>query len=103
MAESDLEAFDVILGGDGREGVARFRERHLEISAVLMDLTMPNLGGVEAFREMRGLDQAVPVLLMSGYSEQDAVTRFAGKGLAGFVQKPFSLELLRERLFGILR
>jgi CheY-like chemotaxis protein/two-component sensor histidine kinase len=95
--------FDVIVANDGREGVARFRERHAEISVVLMDLTMPNMDGVDAFREIRALDEHVPVLLMSGYNEQDAVTRFAGKGLAGFVQKPFTVEMLRERLLSVLR
>ncbi len=95
--------FDVILASDGREGVARFRERHAEISVVLMDLTMPAMDGVDAFREIRSLDDSVPVLLMSGYNEQDAVTRFSGKGLAGFVQKPFTVEMLRERLLSVLR
>jgi PAS domain S-box-containing protein len=95
--------FDVILASDGREGVERFRERHQEISVVLMDLTMPTLDGVDAFREIRALNDSVPVLLMSGYNEQDAVTRFAGKGLAGFVQKPFTVEMLRERLLSVLR
>src|SRR5450755_503409 len=95
--------FDVILANDGREGVARFREHRAEVVAVLMDLTMPAMDGVEAFREIRALDDRVPVLLMSGYNEQDAVTRFAGKGLAGFVQKPFTVEMLRERLLSVLR
>ncbi|MEP7052404.1 MAG: hypothetical protein ABJB12_18700 [Pseudomonadota bacterium] len=40
---------------------------------------------------------------MSGYSEQDAVMRFADRGLAGFVQKPFTVEMLRERLMSVLR
>jgi two-component system cell cycle sensor histidine kinase/response regulator CckA len=95
--------FDVILANDGREGVARFRQHRAEIVAILMDLTMPAMDGVDAFREIRKLDEQVPVLLMSGYNEQDAVMRFAGKGLAGFVQKPFTVEILRERLLGVLR
>jgi len=95
--------FDVILANDGREGVARFSERRAEIVAVLMDLTMPQMDGVDAFREIRSLDETMPVLLMSGYNEQDAVMRFAGKGLAGFVQKPFTVEMLRERLMSVLR
>ncbi|HEX3777296.1 MAG TPA: response regulator, partial [Polyangiaceae bacterium] len=60
------------------------------------------MDGVDAFREIRALNAQVPVLLMSGYNEQDAVTRFAGRGLAGFVQKPFTVEMLRERLLGVL-
>jgi len=58
---------------------------------------------VDAFREIRTLDEEIPVLLMSGYNEQDAVMRFAGKGLAGFLQKPFTVEMLRERLMSVLR
>ncbi|MEO7036097.1 MAG: response regulator [Polyangiaceae bacterium] len=95
--------FDVILANDGRDGVARFSERRGEIVAILMDLTMPAMDGVDAFREIRNLDSEIPVLLMSGYNEQDAVMRFAGKGLAGFVQKPFTVEVLRERLMSVLR
>jgi two-component system cell cycle sensor histidine kinase/response regulator CckA len=95
--------FDVVLANDGHEGVTRFKERSPEIVAVLMDLTMPQMDGVDAFREIRGVDENVPVLLMSGYNEQDAVMRFAGKGLAGFVQKPFTVEILRERLLSVLR
>jgi len=95
--------FDVIVASDGREGVARFSERRQEIVAILMDLTMPKMDGVDAFREIRALDERIPVLLMSGYNEQDAVMRFAGKGLAGFLQKPFTVEMLRERLMSVLR
>ena len=95
--------FDVVLANDGREGVTRFKERTPEIVAVLMDLTMPQMDGVDAFREIRNVDENVPVLLMSGYNEQDAVMRFAGKGLAGFLQKPFTVEMLRERLMSVLR
>ncbi|HEY1536672.1 MAG TPA: response regulator, partial [Polyangiaceae bacterium] len=95
--------FDVILANDGREGVACFREHGPKIVAILMDLTMPAMDGVDAFREIRSLDENVPVLLMSGYNEQDAVMRFAGRGLSGFVQKPFTVEMLRERLLRVLR
>ena len=96
--------FDVILANDGREGVSVLpRTPRPKIVAILMDLTMPAMDGVDAFREIRSLDETVPVLLMSGYNEQDAVMRFAGRGLSGFVQKPFTVEMLRERLLRVLR
>jgi len=94
--------FDVITASDGREGLALFHEHHEVIVAVLMDLTMPAMDGVEALREIRALNARVPVVLMSGYNEQDAVDRFAGSGLSGFLQKPFTVEMLRDRLLGVL-
>ena len=50
--------------------------------------------GVEAFSEMRRINPGVPTLLCSGYNEQTAVNRFAGKGLAGFIRKPYTCSVL---------
>ena len=86
---------------NGIEAIEMFKK--MDPDVVTMDLTMPQMDGVDAFREIRALDERIPVLLMSGYNEQDAVMRFAGKGLAGFLQKPFSVEMLRERLMSVLR
>jgi CheY-like chemotaxis protein len=63
-----------------------------------MDLTMPHMGGEEAFREMRQADPEVKVIITSGYNEQEITTLFAGKGLSGFFQKPFSFSALQKAL-----
>jgi PAS domain S-box-containing protein len=94
--------FKVVSAADGIEGLSRFRSHENEVRAVLLDLTMPGLDGEAVFRELRALRHDLPVLLMSGYNEQDAVSRFAGKGLAGFLQKPFTVDQLLEKLRGIL-
>ena len=94
--------FSVLTAANGREGVERFRAAADEIRAVLLDLTMPHLDGEGTFRELRRLRPEVRVLLMSGYDEQEAVHRFVDQGLAGFVQKPFRVEILRQRLKEIL-
>jgi PAS domain S-box-containing protein len=90
--------FEVACAADGREALQLFVERPGEFRAVLMDLTMPNMNGVETFRELRRVDPKVRVVLTSGYNEQDAVHDFTGKGLAAFVQKPFQLEDLRQAI-----
>jgi CheY-like chemotaxis protein len=54
-----------------------------------MDLTMPHMDGRQAFLRMRDMDPTVPVVLTSGYSEQDVLADFLGKGLAGFLAKPY--------------
>jgi PAS domain S-box-containing protein len=98
----EILGFRVLLANDGREGLETYREHRVEITGVLMDLTMPHLDGEETYRELRAIDPAVRVLLMSGYNEQEAVARFVGKGLAGFIQKPFSIEDLKASLRTIL-
>ena len=100
MAARMLESlgFRVLLAGDGREALTLYAEKRAEIIGVLMDLTMPHLDGEETFRELRRIDPEVRVLLMSGYNEQDAIARFVGKGLAGFIQKPFNMEELKRSL-----
>ncbi|MBW2293238.1 MAG: PAS domain S-box protein [Deltaproteobacteria bacterium] len=94
--------FDVLDASDGREALRMFREHAQEIACVLLDLTMPQMDGEEAFREIRNIDPNVPIVLCSGYSEQEATQRFADKGLAGFIQKPFSMAALREKLTKVL-
>ena len=94
--------FQVLEASDGEEAVSLFQQRHGEIRLVLMDLTMPKMDGREAFLRMRDLDPAVPVVLTSGFSENDAVSDFAGRGLAGFLPKPYQRkqfeQILRQAL-----
>lgn len=94
--------FKTILAQDGRDALEKYKNNQAEICLVLMDLTMPHMDGEQAFRELRKLKADVKVLLMSGFNEQDAINRFTGKGLSGFVQKPFKRDELQEKLRGIL-
>jgi CheY-like chemotaxis protein len=94
--------FGVITAADGEEGLAKFRESP-DICLVLLDLTMPRMSGDDVFRELRKIKPAVRVLLSSGYNEQDTTSRFAGKGLAGFIQKPYGAEQLVEAVRQVLQ
>ncbi len=88
--------FEVDMVADGREAVARFALDPSRYTLVVLDLTMPHLNGEETYRQMRHIRPGVRVVLMSGFNEQDATTGFTGKGLAGYVQKPFSSERFAE-------
>jgi CheY-like chemotaxis protein len=81
--------FQVVEASDGEEAVAIFQRRPGEFAMVLMDLTMPRMDGREAFLRMREIDPKVPVVLTSGFSENDVLIDFAGRGLAGFLPKPY--------------
>jgi CheY-like chemotaxis protein len=92
VAQSILKrfGFEVELVSNGIEGLNTFRDDPQRYRLVIMDLTMPGMSGEELFREMRALRPDVRVILISGYNEQEATNLFVGKGLAGFLQKPFT-------------
>ena len=94
--------FTVLTAADGYEGLQVLRQHVEKIVAVLLDLTMPGMDGEETFRQMRHLRADVPVILSSGYDEQDVASRFAGKGLAGFIQKPYQPTELIAKLRSVL-
>ena len=104
VAKMMLEAFgfDVLTADDGAEAVAVYREHADEIRAVLLDMTMPRLSGEQAFTELRRVRPDVCVVLSSGYNEQEATEQFAGKGLAGFIQKPYQAAALIQKLREVL-
>ncbi len=73
-----------------------YQQQYQEILFVLMDLTMPHMDGEQAFRGMRRINDEVKVILSSGYNEQEVTQKFAGKGLSGFLKKPYQLSVLQE-------
>ena len=95
--------FETVLADNGRTGVERFRAEPGQIALVVLDLTMPHMDGEEAFKAIVETRPDARVLLMSGFNEQEAIARFTGKGLAGFIQKPFTLPALREKLQEIFK
>jgi PAS domain S-box-containing protein len=81
--------FTVLEAKDGHEALSHLNEHQDEIRLVLLDVTMPRMGGEETYRRIRQITKDIPVILSSGYNEQDATGHFNGKGLSGFIQKPY--------------
>jgi PAS domain S-box-containing protein len=97
-----LMNLDPVLAVDGRDAVALFSAKPARYDLVLLDLTMPEMDGEQTFAELRRLRPDVRVVLMSGYNAQEALGRFNGKGLASFLQKPFTIADLGAVLRGVL-
>jgi two-component system cell cycle sensor histidine kinase/response regulator CckA len=91
-----------VLAADGDEAVGFFAAEPDRFALVLVDLTMPRLSGEETFRQIRDIRPDAQVILMSGCREDEARGRFAGKGLVGFLEKPFSTQSLREAIERVL-
>jgi PAS domain S-box-containing protein len=94
--------FDVLALATGRDAIREFRERAEQVRAVVLDVTMPDLGGDQVLRELRLRRADVPVLLCSGYSQEEMGDRFAASDLASFLQKPYAFDTLRSRLRELL-
>jgi len=86
--------FQVMVAEDGRRALEVFRAHAGEIRAVLLDATMSDVGGEEAFREIRRIDPDARVILSSGYDLEETRQRLAAEGLAGFIHKPYLPEQL---------
>jgi len=99
----ELFGYNVLVAADGREGVNCFRENSRSITAVLLDMTMPVMSGEEALMHLKTIRPDVPVVLSSGYDEDEATRRFTGKGLAGFVQKPYTAAALAEKMQSVIQ
>ena len=95
--------FKVVNADNGVKGVEIVRTTTEPFRAVLLDLTMPRMDGEEAFRLMLELQPDLRVIVMSGFNEQDTTHRFVGRGLAGFVPKPFTAETLLGKVDAVLR
>jgi signal transduction histidine kinase/CheY-like chemotaxis protein len=94
--------FDVLEARDGREAIEAFAANSDAIAVVVLDLTMPVLGGREVFDELRAVRPGVRVILSSGYDKEETMRRFGAKGLAGFLRKPYTSADLAEKLSAAL-
>ncbi len=95
----ERHGFAVALSPDGRAGEAEYRARRPEVDLVLCDLTMPHQDGGTTFRRLRQFNPAVRVVLMSGFSADEATAGLNGMGLQGFLRKPFRAEELIDAIF----
>ncbi|WP_018294170.1 ATP-binding protein [Mariprofundus ferrooxydans] len=91
----------VMLAADGKEAVDVFRRHRQEIDVVLLDMTMPVMGGKEALKQLRDLDASLPVFICSGYRHESVADMFDEVQPSGFLQKPFSLNVLSEMLMDL--
>jgi CheY-like chemotaxis protein len=94
--------YKVIEAATGREAIEHYSRNQREIDLVILDMVMPEMGGGEVFDRIKALNPAVKVLLASGYSLEGKAREIMKRGCDGFIQKPFSLTELVDRVKSIL-
>jgi two-component system cell cycle sensor histidine kinase/response regulator CckA len=95
--------YQVLLAAGGVEALDLYQSHSGRIDGVILDLVMPVMDGLEVLERLLSLDPEVRVVMTSGYHEQEIAARFSGKGIAGFLQKPYVLSDLGEALQAIFK
>src|SRR5919108_4642835 len=98
----ELEGYDVDLAADGREALGRL-EAEAEPDAVILDVLMPGLDGLEVCRRLRRSGSRLPVLMLTARDEVQNRVAGLDAGADDYVTKPFALEELFARLRALLR
>jgi CheY-like chemotaxis protein len=98
----EMLGFNVIAASDGVEAIEVMRAKRHEIDLVMLDLAMPRMSGEETFHALKAIDQSIPIIISSGFSEEEVESHFSGVELAGVIPKPFSFQNLREILGRVL-
>ncbi len=95
-----LEAlgYRVLTGEDGKEAIEIYKKNQDDIDCVVLDMVMPTMGGGEAYDRMKEINPDIKVLLSSGYSIDGEATEILKRGCNGFIQKPFKMNELAEKI-----
>ena len=95
--------YTVLKAQDGEECLALFEQHKNEIDGVLLDMTMPKMSGGEVFLSISDMAPDIPVVLSSGFNEQEASAKFGGRKPAGFLQKPYRANDLVSAIHRVLK
>lgn len=90
--------FKTIECKDGFNGINKVKENIKDIKIIFLDLVMPGIGGKEVLRELRKINQSIPVVIMSGYIKNENIDELLSMGNTYFLSKPFTREELIEVL-----
>ena len=94
--------YEVLSARSGREAIELYQRNPDKIDLVIMDMIMPGMGGGETFDRLKRINRDIKVLLSSGYSINGQASKILERGCDGFIQKPFNLIQLSDKIRGII-
>ena len=89
---------DVIAASSGKEAIKLFKAERHRIDLVVLDMIMPEMGGKETFEKIREINPDVKILIASGYSLGENTTEILERGGSGFIQKPYTMMELAQKI-----
>jgi PAS domain S-box-containing protein len=94
--------YTVLPAMSGQEAIEIFQRKQDVIDMIIMDMIMPGMSGSETFDRLKEINQDVRILLSSGYSVDGQATKILRRGCDGFIQKPFNMNQLAEKIHKIM-
>jgi CheY-like chemotaxis protein len=94
--------YSVLVAQSGRDAIAVYEKNRDQIDLVILDMIMPVTGGGETYDRLKKTDPDIKVLLSSGYSIDGEASDILDRGCNGFIQKPFNMKELSQKLREIL-
>jgi two-component system, cell cycle sensor histidine kinase and response regulator CckA len=94
----EVYGYQVLIAGNGLEAIGLFQEKADRIGLVLLDVAMPGTDGFETLERIREIRPDVPVVVCSGFGDVEVEARFAGKQIAGFFPKPYTVKQLAMKV-----
>jgi CheY-like chemotaxis protein len=94
--------YDALSANNGQKALDLYRENQGKIDLVLLDMVMPDMGGGETYDRLKEINPDIKVLLASGYSIEGQATEIINRGCNGFIQKPFNMSDLSQKIRAVL-
>ena len=94
--------YSVLQARYGYEALEIFKKRKNKISLVILDMRMPGMNGVEVYDRLKKIQPQVKIILVSGYIEQYVLDEFSQRNFNGYIEKPFKLKELSEKIEEVL-
>lgn len=95
--------YNVLLAEDGRKGIEIYKAKKDEITAVILDMSMPYLSGKDTYIELKKINPKIKVLLASGFKQDKRVSDALKLGVNSFIQKPYSLIELSKKIDEVIK
>ena len=94
----EVMGYRVLGAGSGKEALALFGEQEGAIDLVISDMVMADMSGVALHQKLRAERPELPMLIITGYPLEDDGQALIGEGIAGWMQKPVSIDELEEKV-----
>ena len=92
------EGYRVVTARDGFQAIDIYRKLRDQIALIILDFTMPVMDGSDVFHELLEINPQVPVVLSSGFAEQERLRAMLAKGMRGFIPKPYTQQKLLTQI-----